>query len=426
MGGSQSPSSQTVTNKTEVDPVTQAWRSNIMNAGGALYNQGTPAYYPGSTVVPFSNQTQSGLDTLQNYAQGGAANLGAANDANARALSGYNPGLGYANNAAAGGLYNSAAPMLLGASQTRVAPQISPFIAQNNAYGQGVANAGAQQTTAGVGALQNFASAQNPYLDQMYQQGAQQVANNVNGNFMQAGRFGANAANTQALTNGLGQLYTSIYAPAYENAQNRSLDAANSLAGISQADRSAAMSGYGQAGQMALQGGSLFGDTLANDAARRYQGASDYAGLNESGLNRQLSGAQTLGSLYSQGNADAARAQALLPSTYQYGQMPGQSMLDIGGMYENQANNVLQGDVGRYNYNANAPWQYLQQYSGLMSGLPDFSSSTSNTTGTQQTNRLMSGLGGAATGAGIASALSLTGPLGWGAAGIGGLLGLFG
>jgi len=73
------PSHQTVTNRTEVDPVTQQWRQQIMGQGGALYNQGVPQYYPGSTVVPFSDATQQGLNYLQNQAQQGAPNLSAAN-----------------------------------------------------------------------------------------------------------------------------------------------------------------------------------------------------------------------------------------------------------------------------------------------------------------------------------------------------------
>lgn len=318
MGGS-SPSNQTVTNRTEIDPVTQAWRSNIVGAGNALYNQGTPAYYPGSTVVPFSNQTQAGLDTLQNYAQQGAPNLQNANAAASRALSGYNPALPYAQNAAGGGLSNN--------------------------------GSGAQ-------ALQGFAAggASNPYLDSLFSQGAQKVTDAVNGNFMQAGRFGANAAQTGALTNGLGNLYSQIYAPAYENQQNRAL-----------------------------------------------QGATSLAGVQDANMSRQLDATNMLGSLYSQGNEDAARATALLPTTYGYGMQPGQSMLDLGSMYENQANNELQGDITRYNYPNAAQWQMLQNYSGLMSGLPDMSGSTQNSTGTAQNNRVMSGLGGALGGAKVGS-----------------------
>jgi hypothetical protein len=338
MGGGSS-GNQTVRNITEVDPVTQAWRGAIFNAGGSLYNQGVPAYYPGQTVVPFADQTQAGLDYLQGHAQQGAQNLGAANASAGRALSGWNPAMPYAANAAQGGLSNNPA----------------------------------------MGQLGQFGGADNPHLRGLFDQGAEQVSNAVNANFAQAGRFGpSNAAHTGALTRGIGDLYSQIYAPAYEAERNRGLAATQTM-------------------------GSLY----------------------DTGANRALAGADLMGGLWSQGNQDAARQQALLPGLFQYGQMPGQAMMDIGGIYEGQAGQYLGDDRARYDYTANAPWDYLQRYAGMMSGLPDFSSSTQQTQG-PGANRLMSGLGGAATGAGIASALSLGSPVGWGLAGVGGLLGLFG
>lgn len=327
MGGTPS-SNQTVTNRTEIDPVTQAWRSQIMGAGNALYQQGTPAYYPGNTVVPFSDQTQMGLNYLQGQAQMGAPGLGEAYDASSRAMSGWNPAMPYAQGVAQGGLYG---------------------------------NPATQQ-------LEQFGGATNPHLDAMWRRGAEQVGNAVNSNFAQAGRYGANAAHTGALTQGLGDLYTQIHAPAYEAERNRGLSAAQTM-----------------------------------------------GGLYDSGANRTLSGIDLMGSMHAQGNADAARASALLPSLYGYGQMPGQAMMDIGGIYESQAGQYLSADQDRYNYNANAPWQYLQQYAGMMNGLPDFSGSTQSQSGRAGTNRLMQGLGAASAGLGIWQALGAMG--GGGAAG---------
>lgn len=334
-GGGQQDS--TVTNVTQVDPVTQAWRQNLMQAGGSLYNQGTPAYYPGNTVVPFSNQTQGGLDYLQGYAQQGAPNLGSAQDAAGRALSGWNPAMPFAAQAA------------------------------NGALAANPASAG----------LQQFGAASNPYLDGLWSQGAEKVANAVNSNFAQAGRFGSNAAQTGALTQGLGNLYSQIYAPAYEAERNRGLSAQQTL-----------------------------------------------GGLYDAGQNRTLQGIGLFGDMAAQGNADAARAMALLPGLYQYGQMPGQSMLDIGGMYEGQAGQYLQADQDRYNYNANAPWQYLQQYAQLMSGLPDFSGSTQTTRGPGP-NRTMSGLGGAMAGFQLGNMIfpGMGGLVGGGLGALGGLFG---
>jgi hypothetical protein len=314
-GGSQN---STVRNVTEVDPVTQAWRSNIMNAGAGLYNQGVPAYYPGQTVVPFSNQTQGGLDYLQGYAQQGAPNLQAANDASGRALSGYNPAMPFAQNAAQGGLSSN------------------PAMSQLSQYGTG----------------------NNDYAQSLFGRAANDIGNAVNAQFAQAGRFGNNAARTDTMTRGIGDAYNQIMTPVYEAERNRGLTAAQTQ-------------------------GSLW----------------------NAGADRALQGADLMGGLWSQGNADAARAQALLPSLYGYGLMPGQSMLDVGSMYEQQAGNYLQADQDRYNYNANAPWDYLQRYAGMMSGLPDFSGSTQTST-QPGPNRLMQGLGAASTVASLFSMFS--------------------
>lgn len=333
-GGSQN---STVTNKTEIDPVTQAWRSQVMGRGNALMQQGVPNYYPGQTVVPFSDQTQAGMNALQQHAQQGAPNLGAANDSAARALSGFNPAMGGAMNAAWGGLNN-------------------------------------QQT----GGLQQYGGGVNPALDNLWNQGAEKITNAVNGNMMQAGRFGANAAHTGALTQGLGDLWGQVYAPAYEAERNRGLQAATTMAGVGADDR-----------------------------------------------NRQLQGIDLSGALWSQGNQDAARQQALLPGLFSYGQQPGQAMMDIGGIYEGQAQNYMNADRERYDYQTQAPWQMLQNYSGLMSGMPDFSNTSSSTSG-PGTNRIMSGLGGGIAGMGAAQALGMAGPWGWALGGLGALGGLFG
>ena len=318
MGGSSGTQASTVTNRTEVDPVTQAWRGNIMQAGGQLYNQGTPNYYPNSQVVPFSNQTQSGLDYLSNFAQQGATNLGAANDAQNRALSGWNPAMPMAANAATGGLSNN------------------PWSAGFSQYGSG----------------------NNQYAQGMFQNAANDIGNAVNSQFAQAGRFGGNAAQTDTMTRGIGNAWNQIMTPVYEAERNRGLQAQTTGASLYNAGQDRTMQGIG-----------LFGD------------------------------------MYSQGNSDAARATALQPSLYQLGMQPGQTMLDVGSIYEDQANRYLQDDVARYNAPYQDAWGHLQNYAGLMTGLPDFSSSTQTQT-QPGPNRTMQTLGAASSLASMFAAFS--------------------
>ena len=334
MGGQSTPETQTVTNKTEVDPFTQKWRQNVFGAAQGLFNQGPPAYYPGQSVVPFSPWTQAGLDSMTTQANAGAPNMNAANDASATALAGstVNPGLPTAMNFAQG---NSGS--IWG--------------------GQQIAD-----TASGA--------AMNPHLDGMFNAMAPRVQDAVNSNFEKAGRYGPNAAHTGALTRGLGDLASSIYAPAFEAERGRQLSAANSMAGM------------------------------------------------------QLTGADAASGMFNEGNSNALRAQALLPSLYQYGQMPAQSMLQVGAANEGLQGQYVSDAMTRYNYPYAAKQDALNQYAGIVNGLPDFSGSTSTSTGQPATNQGMSALGGAMAGA---QAGSMFGPWGTGIGAVGGgLWGLFG
>lgn len=334
MGGQSTPSTQTVTNKTEPDPFTQQWRSNVFGAAQNLFNQGPPSYYPGQTVVPFSPWTQAGLDQMTTQANGGAPNLQAANDASTIALAGggANPGMQTAMNFANGNT-------------------------QNIWGGQQLAD-----TASGA--------AMNPYLDSMFNAAAPRVQDAVNSNFAKAGRYGANAAHTGALTREMGNLASSIYGPAYEAERQRQVGAAGQMAGM------------------------------------------------------QLGGAELAGGLHTQGNSDALRAQALLPSLYQYGQMPADQLLQVGAANEGLQGQYIDDAMARYNYPYTSQVGALNNYASIVNGLPDFSGSTSTSTQRAATNKSMSGLGGAMAGA---QAGSMFGPWGAGIGGaLGGLWGLFG
>ena len=321
------PDTQTVRNETVIDPVTQAWRQALFSEAGNLYNQGPQQYYPGSTVTPYADQTWAGLDMMQSAAEGGVPGYGQAVDTLTGQLGGVNPATAYAQDFAAG-------------------------------------------NTAGTHAMAGFLpGAENPYLDRMYTQGAERVANDVNTQFAKAGRLGSGAY-TEALGDSLGNLYTSIYAPAYETERNRQMSAASQVAG------------------------------------------------------NELAGIQALGGLASQDRADNLRDIALMPQLYQMGLAPSQTLLDVGVGYENLADAYLQDDIARFNYGQNAPWDALGRYASVVNGLPDFSAAT--TSQSVPRNTAMSGMGGAMSGGSLASMAGF-GP--WGVAGgalLGGLRGAYG
>lgn len=102
----------------------------------------------------------------------------------------------------------------------------------------------------------------NPMLDQMYQRAASQVANSVNSNFSQAGRYGS-GAHTAALTQGLGNMATDLYGGAYQN------DRANQMQAIGMAPTFGNQA-YQDASQM-LNAGQLMQDQNQQNKDFAYQ-----------------------------------------------------------------------------------------------------------------------------------------------------------
>lgn len=95
----------------------------------------------------------------------------------------------------------------------------------------------------------------------------------------------------------------------------------------------------------------------------------------------------------------------------------------VGGQVEDLAGRYMEDNAARWDFGQNSPQTNLDNYLqrlGMVAG-----GSGNTTTGTTPTyrNRTSGALGGAAAGAGLATALGASGPVGWGAAGLGALLG---
>lgn len=421
--GSKAPATQTVKNETVADPTTKAWQGALFNNATNLYGQGPAQFFPGQTVAPYTQQTLTGLNMMQNQAQQGAFGLPQAQNSAMRLMSGYVPGMHTAMNAANGGMQNPFAGMIQSAANQQIAPQVQPQLQQAQQSAQQVAQAGGTPTTAGTQALNSFQNMDLSHLNDLYSQGADQIGKDLNARFAQAGRTGMNAAFGNTLGKSLGNLYTSVFAPGVEAAQDRKMSAANSLAGISQADRAASMQGNSTAAQLGMQNAGMYGDFLNSDAARQFQGANNLAGLSESGFDRQLSGAQLAGGMWGQGNQDALAGMNSLAGLYQYAGMPAEQMLGVGGALETMDQAQIDAARERWDFEQNAGWNNLGRMASVMQGLPDFSSQTQTTTGPKG-SRGMGLLGGAASGAGIG--MQFGGPMGAGiGAGLGGLFGLF-
>jgi hypothetical protein len=75
-------------------------------------------------------------------------------------------------------------------------------------------------------------------------------------------------------------------------------------------------------------------------------------------------------------NTAATNAPTMAQASY----APANELVKIGQAKEGYANNELQGNLARYNYNANAPQAALQTYMNQVNGSPWGSSSTTNST----------------------------------------------
>jgi hypothetical protein len=139
----------------------------------ALYETGGPQYYPGNTVVPFSQQTEQALGLTEQRALQGSPVTNAAQQ--------------YATNT-----LNTAPSSQFGSAA-------NPYASTANPYG----------------------SVNNPFLDATFNKAADSVQNRLESQFAGAGRnvSASMPANADYLSN----LATQIYGGAYENERNRGL-----------------------------------------------------------------------------------------------------------------------------------------------------------------------------------------------------------
>jgi hypothetical protein len=279
----------------------------------------------------------------------------------------------------------------------------------------------------------------NPYLDQVMESAArgvtdpftEEVLPSIAAQFGAAGRTGSGA---QALTTGraaegvaeqLRGLAGDIYAPAYESERDRQVRASQGLGGLGMQAGGLAQGlgqsaadlylGERQLGQQAMQAGGQLGLSGAQLAGNLYQGDMERmlaAGQGLGGLGMQ--GMGNLADLYGTQGSNLYRAASLAPQFQgmQYADID--QLMRVGGMTEDQAQRLIDADRQRFQFQQQAPYDALNQYSNIIYGLPAGLGTQSQTT--PGGSRLSGALGGAMAG-------SALGP--WGALG-GGILGLLG
>lgn len=251
-------------------------------------------------------------------------------------------------------------------------------------------------TQAGVGALQagglgmgqladtisgKYLNA-NPYVDQMFnaasrgvnQQYNNQVMPGVNATFGSGGRTGSMAHQTgldmanQSYQNSMTDMAANIYGNNYANERGNQMNASSAIGNLGQG----LASGYGSLGNQ------NFGQMMGGAALGQQLGQNDWANIGQLG--------------------------------------------QIGQQVEGKAGEMLTDQMNRFNFYQNRPEQNLSNYVGWINGVPSVGGTTQTEGGGG--GSIGNAIGGAASLGGLAAALGATGPIGWGAAGVGALLGL--
>lgn len=159
----------------------------------------------------------------------------------------------------------------------------------------------------------------------------------------------------------------------------------------------------------------VMGRTLGDIATGIYGG--DY----QQERGRQLAAAGQVAGLAGQQTGQQMGAAAMVPALAQQQFMPTDQLAQVGATRESLGEAQLQDAINRFNFEEQKPFNKLNMYSQYLGNAPG-----GQVQSTQPVfrNRAAGGLGGAATGAGIANLLGVGGGWGAGLAGLGGLLGM--
>lgn len=264
--------------------------NTALSGAQSAYAAGPPQRYQGSTVAGFNDQQMQGLNSTATQGQQ-ALNM---------AMTGQNT-LNH--------IMGSSAPR--GATDTT-----------------GLTTPRATNTSG----LANFTSGQpNPYLGDLYKQGARQIADDTNAQFSKAGRYGS-GAHTNVLSRNMGDMWTNLASGAYENDRSRALTAANAMAGYSAGDQDRAL-------------------TAANAAA----------GYSAGDQNRALTA-------YNSEAANRLSAANSLPGMYNLSQQGNRDILGVGDRLQQQQQNELNDRIMAWDYSQNANRANIEWLNAIASG----------------------------------------------------------
>lgn len=309
----------------------QAIQPQVLGAiQGATPLLGQPrGYYPGSTQAQTSPFTVQGIQGIA----GQAMQPTATNQARAGIGQAYSQPQLYGNAQAA----NAYRTGLSGGMQTM----------GGNLGRASLANTLSGPSTPMVGAQQVSTSQQNPYLDNLFNQGADQIQSRLSSQFASGGRLNSGAyqrAFAQQLSNAANQIYG---AEASRQAdRNLTAQQANQRAGLQagMANQSAFLSGRGQ--QIGAAN-SLLGD-------ERFRSQIQQGALGQAIGDRN----SRIGNI----NQAAGLAPRLDAASY----MPWERMVQAGALDQSEQQRFIDADRQRYDHNVQEPWSRIADYLGLI------------------------------------------------------------
>jgi len=401
------------TSKTEPWEGLKPFLSEVYGEGQKLYQEGNPY------ISQFQGMNPGQESALSNIYAKGMTPSGLVGDAGASLQKTINTGGNYADSPAMSGLMNLAyggmVPSRLPTVETgwdRVQGQTGD--AANyiggilGKYGQG--EGGDLQAATNLLRLPNSESYINDYMtggganvfaglsaDQLSGALQGQAASGVPMDIAAYQQFGdyKNAQSTGGSQGGnpfLEQMYQRAADPIVRNFQT------STAPGIDAAFSRAGRYGSGMQGVAQDNAQENLGRSLSDTAVGIYGPAY------ESERNRQVQGLGMLQGAYDTGQGRAMQASALAPTIDAYPMQGYMQALNAAGQYQTQDQQRL-ADEQRM---ALGPSQWLQQYAGILNGMPS-GFGTSTTTQNNASNPLMTGLGILSSGVGIGGGLFGTG-----------------
>jgi hypothetical protein len=402
-GGGGGGSSGTVNTTVEPPEYAKPFLEYGLAQAKDRYTSEMPSYYPFSTTVGFSPESELALNMTRDRALAGSSLVNnAQNYIGNIAQTGGGLGLG-ANifqRASTGGYQNEAMPMarnmLGGADFGEVMGRTRNMLGGANFdevldYTRATAR----------GDMLNS----NPYLQGAIDRAIDPVKDKIQSQFAMSGRYGS-GANQDVLAKSLGDVASNIAYGDYQRERQNQLNAQQQLGNLAQqqfANQSGAIGALGnlQQQQFANQSGALgaLGNLSQADIQRRLAGGSALSAMDTTRMARQLEGTK------------------LAPQFAELDYRDAQRLAQVGSARESDAMAQLQDNINRFNYEQNIDDQKLRNYMALISG----GTVGSNTIQPVFRNQGASALGGALGGAQLAKLAGFS-PMG-GAIG-GGLLGL--